>query len=181
MMQLDNLLTGAGSVLMKNGIFNHSILQVKQIYSSTPSTQYCPLSVATPIVGLGASIKTKSNLSRVLVYVRWAGESGTTAYDAVLGLRRNNIDIGLPAANGIQTRGMTVTGTNYLNDQVSTPEIASFWYLDSPNLFGDLTYEATWINTSSAGTLYNNRTVNDSASGGYEHLTSNIILFEIGI
>ena len=88
-------------------------------------------------------------------------------------------DVGNPAAAGSRNVGIAIVSQGYYaSDATSTPESAMYSYIDSPATTSATTYHATYINTF-AGTLYNQRCVNDTNTAGNERLTSTIILEEV--
>jgi len=73
---------------------------------------------------------------------------------------------------------MAIVAQNYLSDATSTPDSVMYSYIDSPATTSETTYHATYLNVN-AGTLYNQRTGNDTNNTSHERLTSSIILEEV--
>ena len=150
-----------------------------QTHLTTTSSQSNTANVRTNISGLNATITPSTTSKRIKITIRWNGEhSGGVNYNQLFGIKRDTTDIGNPAAAGSRPVGMAIIAVNYLNDATSTPDSATYTYIDSPATTSATTYHATYLNVNS-GTLYNQRTVADSDNASYERLTSNIILEEI--
>ena len=150
-----------------------------QTHLTTTSSQSNTANVRTNISGLNATITPSTTSKRIKITIRWNGEhSGGVNYNQLFGIKRDTTDIGNPAAAGSRPVGMAIIAVNYLNDATSTPDSATYTYIDSPATTSATTYHATYLNVN-AGTLYNQRTVADSDNTSYERLTSNIILEEI--
>jgi hypothetical protein len=150
-----------------------------QTHLTTTSSQSNTANTRTNISGLNATITPSTTSKRVKVTIRWNGEhSGGVNYNQLFGIKRDTTDIGNPAAAGSRPVGMAIIAVNYLSDATSTPDSATYTYIDSPATTSATTYHATYLNVN-AGTLYNQRTVNDADNTSHERLTSNIILEEI--
>lgn len=166
--------TGAGKVL-----------QVISVHDITGRSQSVTSAQRVDISGLSASITPSATSSKILISARWNGENSDTArtHDAVLGIRRDGTDLGLPSVSGSRFAGIAQVLSNpYQNDDAgSTMEGAMFEYLDSPNSSSSLTYTITYrTSAGSTLTLYTNRSVSDSDASHVERLTSSITLWEIG-
>ena len=165
------------------------ILQVVSVHDVTPRSQTVASTERVNISGLTASITPSSTSSKILISARWNGEnsdSGRT-HDAVLGVRRDGTDIGLPSAPASRFAGITQVLGNAYNGGSATAEAGStmdggsFEYLDSPNSVSNLTYTITYCTSfGNSSTVYTNRTVSDSDHSYIERLTSSITLWEIG-
>ena len=150
-----------------------------QTHLTTTSSQSITANTRTNISGLNATITPSTTSKRIKITIRWNGEhSGGVNYNQLFGIKRDTTDIGNPAAAGSRPVGMAIIAVNYLSDATSTPDSATYTYIDSPATTSATTYHATYLNKA-AGTLYNQRTVADSDNTSYERLTSNIILEEI--
>ena len=162
-----------------------TIIQVVQTYYADPTSQSFPATsgngVMTGITGISAIIVPKSTASRILVMCRWFGEHGATgqSWNSMFGLQRNGTNVGQPANPGTLTCGIAPPAlTYYADDADSTGDSASFQYVDSPATTSAVTYQMTYC-CYGGETLYINRDVNATTSGGYERGTSGIILMEI--
>ena len=150
-----------------------------QTHLTTTSSQSTSANTRTNISGLNATITPSTTSKRIKITIRWNGEhSNNINYNQVFGIKRDTTDIGNPAAAGVRPVGMAIVAVNYLSDATSTPDSATYTYIDSPATTSATTYHATYLNKV-AGTLYNQRTVTDGDNASYERLTSNIILEEI--
>ena len=181
---LDNLQNLLGQNIMANGIFNHSMPQIQQTYLSNMLSQVISVNVITPITNLNVTITPKSTNSKILIIAQWNGEWGMAdAWNVVFGLQRNGINIGMPVnPQSLQVKGMTVSMTSYplqAGDFNSTPETASFAFLDTPASVLPQTYSMTAANFYNGGTLYTNRTVGTTNQTNYELTTSHIIALEL--
>jgi hypothetical protein len=152
-----------------------------QTHLTTTSSQSVSANVRTNISGLNATITPSTTSKRIKITIRWNGEySATNNYNQVYGIKRDTTDIGNPAAAGVRPVGMAIVAMGYhVADATSTPESVMYSYIDSPATTSATTYHATLLHATTAGTLYNQRTVNDTDNTSSERLTSNIILEEI--
>ena len=155
------------------------VLQVKQTYVDTISSQSISIGTWTPITDLEVSITPSSASSKILIFVEWNGESGENyPHNNTFGIQRNSTDIGLQTGIGSRQPGITSMNVNHTANADSTPESAVYNFLDSPATTSAITYKAC-IWCQNAQTLYNNRTVNASDTLDYERLTSSITVMEI--
>ena len=176
-------LTGAlpaidGSAL--TGLASANQAQV-QTHLITTSSQLIYANTVTNITGLNATITPSTTSKRIKVTARWNGEwsGATNAHDSVFGLKRDTTIIGNPATSGSRRVGMSIVAMGYAAEEAgSTPDSSFYSYIDSPATTSATTYYATFI-TDEAGTLYNQRTVNNIDGAYAELLTSNITLEEI--
>lgn len=158
-----------------------SILQVVDTHYITPTSQSMTGGAVNNITGLEAIITPTTTSSRILIFVRWFGEHGTTAqsWDSMFGITRNGTAIGLPAQPGSNLLGITAGAMSHIaQDADSTPETVFYNYLDSPSTTSAVTYRA-YFTPQTTETLYTNRMVNASTAVSYERGTSSIILMEI--
>jgi hypothetical protein len=156
------------------------ILQVTQLYYDTVIGQSITLGQYTDIFGMSLSITPSSTNSKILVYCKWFGESAQPE-NMGFGIKRNGTIIGVPSPAGARASVMAVANINYgaAADNNSTPEMAQFWYLDSPISTSTLTYNM-WTSNAVSTTLWTNRTTGDVDQFGYERGCSIIILMEVG-
>jgi hypothetical protein len=161
-----------------------TVLQVLQTHVNTTSSQSISGGVVTAITGLTINITPTSTSSKFLVSMYWSGEgSSTNNYDQVWSLKRTvsatDTFPGIPTGVGTRSPGLAGTFQGYHNaDANSTPDGASFMYLDSPSASTAITYTVC-LESVNTITLYNNRPVNDGDTGGTERLTSQITVMEI--
>ena len=161
--------------------FDTAIAQkaVVQTHVATASSQTSNASTITNITGLSAAITPSTSSKKVKITVRWSGEfSNTGMYESMYGIRRGSTVIGNPAAAGNRQVGMAPVAITFHANASTTADSAFYVYIDSPSTTSATTYYATHVNVN-AGTLYNNRTVEDADSNGRERLTSSIILEEV--
>jgi hypothetical protein len=170
------------TVIRGSDNFDTSIgANVVQTHVTAPSTQTILATGSVDVTGLSATITPSSTASRVLVSVRWSGEFSVADHSFRLRLKRNGAYIGEASAAGSRVMGLSAINISYHgDDQSSTPTSTSFEYLDSPSSIGATTYVLDISSGTAADrTIYNNRTVDDTDSAGYERLTSSITLTEV--
>jgi len=160
-----------------------TVLKVVSTLYTTPSSQSISANTDTNITGLTATITPYSTSSKILIFVRWFGEtSSSDPHDSVYFIARNGTKINTQTSTGNRISGMATISTNYQSggswNNDSTPETLTFMTLDSPSSTSALTYTVA-CRYFNAGTLYTNRTVADSDGANYERGTSEIILMEI--
>ena len=160
-----------------------TVIQVASTLYSTPSSQSISAGTDTNITGLTATITPYTTSNKILIFVRWFGEtSSSDPHDHVYFITRNGTKINTQTSTSNRMSGMATVSTNYQSggswNNDSTPETLTFMTLDSPSSTSALTYTVA-CRYFNAGTLYTNRTVADSDGGNYERGTSEIILMEI--
>jgi len=152
-----------------------------QTYLNSATTQSIAAFTLTDIDGLRATVKPSSASSKVLIVVRWSGELGVAdVYNCMFGLKRNGSPIGVPLNVGTRMSSMAAltSSYNHSGDFASTPELIQYYYIDSPGTTNPVTYQATFLHSSSQ-TLYTNRTATDTdTAASFERLTSNIFVME---
>ena len=159
------------------------IIQVVNTYLTAPTSQSITAGYTTynDLSGFAATITPRSTSSKIYMTVRWFGEFSDQSqnYNTMWNIRRNGTALGQPPQPGSLVIGIHMTAISYwANDNDSTSETIFFDYYDSPASTSPLTYQVSLI-TNSGFTLYSNRCVNATTSGGYERGTSSITLFEI--
>ena len=163
--------------------FNQTIVApvtTVQTHLTTTSSQSNSANTRTNISGLNATITPSTTSKRIKITVHWNGEhSNNSNHNQVFGIKRDTTDIGNPAADGSRPIGIAMVSMGYSSpDSTSTPDSVMYSYIDSPATTSAITYHATYINVN-AGTLYNQRSVNDTNTTQFERLTSTIILEEV--
>lgn len=167
-----------------NLLSSGSVVQVVQTNLTSRISQTVNPSTVTDITGLSCSITPKGVNSKIMVFVRWFGEWGNAGspYNSVWGLKRNGTRVGEQTDPGATVMtALTGTGMTYDgSDAASTPEIMSFFYLDSPATNTTITYQVFTLCDQASQTIYTNRTVGYANQvTGYELGTSSIVLMEI--
>ena len=170
------------TVIRGDDNFDTAIAQkaLVQTHLTTTSSQSNSANTRTNISGLNATITPSTTSKRIKVTVHWSGEhSNSGNHKQLFGIKRDTTDVGNPAADGSRPVGIAIVALGYIAaDATSTPDSVMYSYIDSPATTSATTYHATYINVN-AGTLYNQRSVNDTDSTENERLTSTIILEEV--
>lgn len=177
-----NTITVSGGTMYIPG----HVVQVVSTYYTTPTSVSVSTSsnysVYTDIYGIVATITPKSVNSKIYVSARWTGEMNPMngmAWDSSWCVKRNGQLVGLPNQPGSLPLGFHMPALSYYSsDNDSTAEHIFFDYWDAPQSTSALTYQMSMC-TSTGGTIYINRCVNGTTSGGYERGTSSITLMEI--
>ncbi len=159
-----------------NGTVVQTVVQIKQtLYADWNTVTINTGWVDVP--GLAVSITPTLNTSKIRIDVRWMGEVGS-AWDVVFGVRRNGTLINQPNADGGRALGLYLpTQTYVVDDNNSTPELASFFTVDSPGTTSAVSYTlaATSINTT---TLYTGRVMSGTTGYIYEKISCEIVATE---
>lgn len=161
-----------------------SVIQVVNVENTTKSSQGIAAGVFLNVDGMSATITPKSATSKIIIQARWFGEFNATGitWDSVFGLTRNGVQVGRQTVDisSAYVNGITMGVLSYYaGDASSTPEMMSFFIPDSPGSTSAVTYQVTLI-SSSAGTLFTNRTVGWAGqTTAFELGTSGIMLMEI--
>ena len=161
-----------------------TVLQVVQTVLNTPSSQSVLAATITPVTDLNVSITPLSTSSKFLVSMIWTGESSSSSnYNQTWRLKRtvSAVDTypGLDPSPGSRNVGLGITTQGFWSsDASSTPDGASFMYLDSPSASTEITYTVCLVDYY-AITLYNQRSAGDANSFGDERTISQITVMEI--
>ena len=176
---LQNQLSGMTSASMPTG----SVLQVKQLLLTTPSSQSLSANTNTVVSGFFLAITPTSTSSKILVTMQWSGES-SLAHDLIFGLQvlipfAAIFYPGMPSNIGSRRGGLAQTLTSYTSsDNSTTMESASFSILYSPNSTESITHKV-FANHKDAVTLFNQRSVSDTDATSRERIPSTLQLMEI--
>ena len=173
-LKVDNILNTAGAD--NRG----KILQVQTTMVSTPSSQSVAANTLTEVTGVSVNITPSSTSSKILLFGSWNGEMGTSGneYNHIFSFKRDSTYLGSPVA-GNRTVGIGVAGITLSGNVSSTVESSpALQYLDTPATTSQITYKLSFEGVAAA-TLYNNRTVADTNSAGYERGMSMITAMEI--
>jgi len=165
-------------------LFNTFAPRSSITYIPDSSIQAFVASATRNVEGFRASIAPSSIESKIFISVRIYGEYGndTALWNTMWGLKRNGSMIGNPtnfADIGTRNYGITTGAIGYYAaDNNSTPEGMHFCFLDEPATTSAVEYQLTLYSANSFS-IYFNRTVADTDSGGYERGTSCIVLMEV--
>jgi hypothetical protein len=159
------------------------VIQMAHTVLYTPTAVAIPggAAINTNIPSFNVSITPKSASSRVYIQVRWFGELSiqTANWDSMFGLKRNGTAVGVNPNTAGGATGISMAAISYYaSDGSSTPEMMNFDFYDTPNTTSATTYQVYMNCTSTALTLYTNRTVTASAAS-YEYGSSTITAWEI--
>ena len=170
------------TILRGDDNFDTAIAQkaVVQTHVTTTSSQASSSGVITNVTGLSATITPSTSSKKVKITVRWSGEfSNTAMYESIYGIRRGSTVIGSSDAAGNRQVGIAPVSITYHANAATTQDSTAFMCILTLHLLPQqLQNYATHVNVI-AGTLYNNRTVDDTDSTDRERLTSSIILEEV--
>ena len=153
---------------------------VHSVDVTTTSSQSLTANTPAEITDFSVTLTPQSANSKFLLMANWNGEgTSTNFHETVFGFKRDSSYIGNPAAAGARNTGRGVVSQGYPG--FNTDSTMDSWdgqYLDEPNTTNTITYKV-FIKSKFTQTLYNNRTVIDSDSEGYERATSSLIILEI--
>ena len=157
-----------------------NILQVVQNHIVTTQSDVLTENTQATISGFSQSITPTYSSSKILIRIRWNGElSVTNNQNIVFRILRDNVAIGLPASASQRNLGISGLSQGYWDsDANSTQDNAWVEYLDSPGTTSSITYKLAVI-SSTAGTLFTNRTGSDTDTPAGERLTGGITLMEV--
>lgn len=161
-----------------------SVLQVQSTFYNTPFTQSISATTDTEINNISVNITPSSTSNKIMLFGRLFSEySEGNSHNVGYFFRRGSTKIGEGVASGNRPTMMATHGTNYIQsgnyDAGSTPETMNMFHIDaSHNTTSQITYTIGYYQLS-AGTLYVNRTVQDSDSTSRERGSSEIIAMEI--
>ena len=156
------------------------VLQVIQTHITATSSQSISSDTPANCTNLNATITPASTSSKILVMVRWNGTPPSNRWETVFGIHRDSTVIGIATAGN--RRAGIVGGANLMNNSWTGGDGMygiAYSYLDTPNTTSATTYHG-YIHVETGGTLYNNRSSNDTDAGYIERGTSSVILMEIG-
>lgn len=153
---------------------------VLQVVSTTLDTPYTIANVllangGIAVPGLAASITPTHTTSQILVMVMLNGNGQAGSTQLYAWIARGTTKIG---AGGSANSRIGVGGRYYLND-AAVSGVVPIMFLDSPSTTSSVTYNV-YAATESSGSLYINRTQNDSDNNTNGARTqSTITLMEI--
>lgn len=167
-----------------SGAFSGGVIQMASMTYSTPTTLAV---LATNLTALPYSITItpRNSSNRMLIYVRWCGELDD-GHDTTFCVRRTGPSVGTNFlgtnhSDGLRNVGIAVPVMSYAaaaGNNDSTPEACQFWYSDTPNTSGAVTY-TPFVRSTIEQTIRINRTWTDTDSSSYERMISGIIVLEV--
>lgn len=164
---------GTGGTALAQAQSNLSI-RILQVVSTAKTNTFTTTSTSfTDITGLSVSITPSSTSSKILVFGVLSGSNDVAVAGGTSRLMRGSTAIDIGDAAGSRDR---VTINLYLNDAnhfLSQP----FSFLDSPATTSAVTYKLQ-IRTH-AGTIYVNRSKNDTDTGNFPRGVSSITVMEV--
>ena len=179
-----NTLTGStGSIAIPG-----TVVQCQNVYVTDRTSQSIVRNEsdasATNITGMTLNVTPKFANSKMIIQGRWCGEFSSISsagWNNMFVIQRDNVPVSLPTRTGTLIVGhMPASLGYYANDNSSTLENCMWDTVDFPNTTSQVTYTAGIYSGWGTGyTLYNNRTVNNANSSGYEDGTSSIVVWEI--
>ena len=162
----------AGTVLTAASLNDlRGAFRVLQVVSTTKTDTFSTASTTlTDITGLSASITPSATSSLVLVFFSVNIDTPQTSGIAII---RGSTKIGAGATAGSRTTSTTFTITGLAN----RPNAQSSLFLDTPATTSATTYKLQTY--TSTGTVWVNRTADDTDSAVYPRGASTITLMEI--
>lgn len=159
------------------------VLQVVSTYNTDYVSQSIAAHTQVNVTNMSVTITPSSTSSKILILVNWAGETGSSAWDATVGLRRGTTQIGQPQNTSTTYAGnIGIAGPYgaYQSDNNSTGEFSNFQYLDSPATTSAVTYYMTY-GSQTAQTLKSGGVLSWSGqTTGYERFGYGMMAMEIG-
>jgi hypothetical protein len=151
---------------------------VLQVVSSTKTDTFSSSTTGSwlDVTGISVSITPTSSSSKIMIFGRITGmgTNGSTRLQMRLVRDSTAISIGDAAGSRLQVSG------NELYVAESAAYLGSIiTFLDSPSTTSATTYKIQIRNGNSAGTVYINRTQEDTDSGQFPRGTSSITIMEI--
>lgn len=169
----------SGNILQSNGTTWASVAaslgKIGQVQSTTKTSTTSTTSDSfTDITGMSVSITPTSTSSKVLV-VAMVNVGVPVGDAAALKLVRNSTDIGIGDSASNRVRA-TAGVMSYNADKIGCVPIV---FVDSPSTTSATTYKLQWKRRFASGTIYLNRSADDTDSSSYERTASTITAIEI--
>jgi hypothetical protein len=155
-------------------------IQTVTMENLVQDTQAISSQTINDLSNMSIVITPKKSNSKILIHIRWSGEFSNSdiTWQSTFGCSRNGTQIGRPGG-GVNGTGIGIPSlTYYVSDASSTAESCIYFVTDTPGITSAITYRAT-IASATAGTIYNNRTVNNVNQWAYESGTSAMTATEI--
>jgi hypothetical protein len=159
-------LSGAGSTYAPG--------HVVQVVSVTKTDTFTTTSgTFTDVPGLAATITPISASSKIVILLDYGTVDGSTSIIIIGDVTRGGTPIGVGDAAGSRVQA----GWSVLTEAALNPISVAYSFLDSPNTTSATTYQARIRRNQ--GTIYVNRTNNDTDSSTFPRSVSTITLMEI--
>jgi hypothetical protein len=155
------------------------ILQIQSTLYSSAFSQSGTANTTITVNNLSVSITPSATSSKIFLFARLFHEHSQNAINQVYYFLRGGTAINIAPSSGSRLLGMASNQTNMDSDSTSTADTQSMFTVDSPNTTSAVTYQIG-VKNNQNGTLYVNRTVNDSNTADFERGTSEIIAMEVG-
>ena len=148
--------------------------KVLQVVSTTKTDTFAtnPSSAWIDVTGLSVSITPSSASNKILIQISISGNGKNAINVAHFKLLRNSTDIYLGDASSSRTRAFA----DAIDSDANYSESNNGLFLDSPSTTSAITYK---IQTYSNGTVYVNRTSNDTNDPNISRTASTILVMEI--
>jgi hypothetical protein len=167
---------GAGAAPTFQAVAGGTILQLQS--TTLTSTVSSTSDTYTDVAGLSVSITPASTSSKILIQVHVSGgvlvSGGAEAVQ--MQLLRGSTAIAIGDAGGSRTRATFVIAPENADRQDGTASLA---HLDSPATTAATTYKIQFRRAAAAGTIYVNRSNNDSDAANHARTVSSITVMEI--
>jgi hypothetical protein len=147
---------------------------VIQVVSATKTDTFTMASTTyADVTGLSVSITPRSTSNKILVLANLVAVADSGVTNGAARLMRDSTAIAVGAAAGSRTPATFGLDANSYGD---SPSVIT---LDSPNTTSSLTYKMQVRRNGGSGTIFVNRTKDDSDSSGIERFASSITVMEI--
>tara|TARA_R100001126_G_C4770395_1_gene122138 strand:+ start:56 stop:619 length:564 start_codon:yes stop_codon:yes gene_type:complete len=170
----NNIITSDGS-----GVITSSKFKIGQVVSSQKSDTFTTTSTSfTDITGLSASITPTSTSSKILVLASIQGSQEVGGNRSYLRLMRDSTPINIADSSGSYNRLQATGGFASAHADIMDSSL-SCCFLDSPSSTSSVTYKWQGIMATGTGSLYINRSDNDTDSNVMGRGASQITLMEV--
>ena len=172
---------GSGKVLQIQQHVEDGLTSFTHNSSATAHRLLLASNAADSTSHVSVTITPSSTSSKILLMAHVFFEGTTAPHEFLWGFHRDTTLIGAPASGSNRRRGISTVGENYAVsvDKASTPESASYQFVDSPSSTSAITYCVSYNTSATSGTLHLNRTVVNDDTASYELGVSSIIAMEI--
>lgn len=173
-------MTRARDISSKTFWLPGEVIQTVTMENLVQNTQAVSAQTINDLSNMSLIITPKKSNSKILIHIRWSGEFSTSemTWQSTFGCSRNGTQIGRPGG-GASGTGIGIPSLSYyVADASSTAESCIYFVTDTPGITSQITYSAT-IASGTAGTIYNNRTINNPNTWNYESGTSAMTAMEI--